>query len=102
MIRRSPRSTLLPYTTLFRSVVRRGSGGPPLGGPTRLLRPPPLHRAARGGGGLDGPRPGDGERPGDDRGAPVVRESTRLNFRHANLSFAPSCFIKKTIATCTS
>src|SRR5258708_19171008 len=32
MIRRPPRSTLFPYTTLFRSLAKPGSGEPPTGG----------------------------------------------------------------------
>src|SRR5260221_3713560 len=34
MIRRPPRSTLFPYTTLFRSTRRHDSSWPPPGGPT--------------------------------------------------------------------
>src|SRR2546428_8151556 len=44
MIRRPPRSTLFPYTTLFRSVGRRARSQPPSS--WRRSRPPP--RAARG------------------------------------------------------
>src|SRR2546430_12251477 len=42
MIRRPPRSTLFPYTTLFRSTVRKGSGKivqPTIGGLPRNDRP---------------------------------------------------------------
>src|SRR2546426_7662530 len=86
MIRRPPRSTLFPYTTLFRSgvreraaaraavlaVVRRTS----LGGHA-ALRPvePGHHRSARG---LD-------------------RKSTRLNSSHLVISYAVFCLKKKKI-----
>src|SRR3712207_8590629 len=36
MIRRPPRSTLFPYTTLFRSAVQRGQALPALGRPVRI------------------------------------------------------------------
>src|SRR3712207_8931632 len=65
MIRRPPRSTLFPYTTLFRS----GLGAVP---------------AADGG--LD--LPGDVGTEGD-------RKSTRLNSSHANISYAVFCLKKK-------
>src|SRR2546425_6855667 len=45
MIRRPPRSTLFPYTTLFRSLPVRGPGFGVLGGEGSLL-PLPLSRAA--------------------------------------------------------
>src|SRR2546422_8508739 len=74
MIRRPPRSTLFPYTTLFRSDGRgrhRDGGGP-----------------AEGAGGSDGrlPRPDDG---GGDR------KSTRLNSSHGYISYAVFCLKKK-------
>src|SRR3712207_8797488 len=86
MIRRPPRSTLFPYTTLFRSRRRhrlRRRGGPDLDarGGHELQRP---RRAARGG---DHPRPG-GVARGD-------RKSTRLNSSHANISYAVFCLKKK-------
>src|SRR3712207_8063923 len=95
MIRRPPRSTLFPYTTLFRST----SGGGPYGGhlpgvprPDRAVRAPvppqrsrTLARARRCPGEGD-PQPGEGV--GD-------RKSTRLNSSHANISYAVFC-LKKT------
>src|SRR3712207_9013650 len=83
MIRRPPRSTLFPYTTLFRSVLaptqcgnrvrgvgasgRRGVGASHM---TRLL---------------------------DARGQTTAdRKSTRLNSSHANISYAVFCLKKKT------
>src|SRR5256885_12986863 len=82
MIRRPPRSTLFPYTTLFRSRRR----------PCRPLRQLPRHllrrrRAGAGGGqGAQGPR-----RPqaGQDR------KSTRLNSSHLVISYAVFCLKKK-------
>src|SRR3712207_7923637 len=86
MIRRPPRSTLFPYTTLFRS-GRRPDGGLPAypegGGPeAHRLRRPVGRRAA----GVPPGRPG---RPGQDR------KSTRLNSSHANISYAVFCLKKK-------
>src|SRR3712207_8441587 len=77
MIRRPPRSTLFPYTTLFRSL---------LAGLLRL------------GGGVDAQHAARsatvllelGE-PGQDR------KSTRLNSSHANISYAVFCLKKKII-----
>src|SRR2546425_9600380 len=48
MIRRPPRSTLFPYTTLFRSrAARPPDGGDPRADPPSRLRPPALLRGAR-------------------------------------------------------
>src|SRR5690349_23500104 len=89
MIRRPPRSTLFPYTTLFRSGGRHGrdlqhrahlpAGPAPVregGGADRLLERPRLV----------------GERvplPGADR------KSTRLNSSHVEISYAVFCLKKK-------
>src|SRR3712207_8935903 len=80
MIRRPPRSTLFPYTTLFRSRVdqrdlRRPAGAPAAG---ELLGEREPHRAAR--------RLRRGE---------ADRKSTRLNSSHANISYAVFCLKKK-------
>src|SRR3712207_8210876 len=69
MIRRPPRSTLFPYTTLFRSPrsrrrPRRAGGGPP---PSGFALPAPSRD----------------------------RKSTRLNSRHANISYAVFCLKKE-------
>src|SRR5689334_24038247 len=87
MRRRPPRSTLFPYTTLFRSGV----------GPLEIARPPPV-------------RPGEGaarraeELRGGERwrnGSQVEREirpdrkSTRLNSSHSSISYAVFCLKKK-------
>src|SRR6476620_11893167 len=67
MIRRPPRSTLFPYTTLFRPHRRRRTTGAPWAG-GRGCR-----RAARD------------------------RKSTRLNSSHANISYAVFCLKKKKV-----
>src|SRR5688572_33110155 len=70
MIRRPPRSTLFPYTTLFRSRGVRG-------------------REARG---------AHVDRAGADRGVrqdPRDRKSTRLNSSHSQISYAVFCLKKK-------
>src|SRR3712207_7698023 len=76
MIRRPPRSTLFPYTTLFRSPEEAGDpwrGGVRAGGQEGLLDDPaqvvPRHH--------------------------VDRKSTRLNSSHANISYAVFCLKKK-------
>src|SRR3712207_8554664 len=91
MIRRPPRSTLFPYTTLFRSLVGRGREAAEPGGHARRLRggdhvgaPPRRHRGQRAG--------GAGGRRG---GAWQDRKSTRLNSSHANISYAVFCLKKK-------
>src|SRR3712207_7176983 len=83
MIRRPPRSTLFPYTTLFRSAwllreLRRRRGASP------------HHRQPVAG----------GRRPDRLAGARARawgpdRKSTRLNSSHANISYAVFCLKKK-------
>src|SRR5947209_16561467 len=75
MIRRPPRSTLFPYTTLFRSV-----------GETKYAR---ALRGLRVGVVIDPARPAD-------------RKSTRLNSSHANISYAVFCLKKKMALLCQS
>src|SRR3712207_9487803 len=101
MIRRPPRSTLFPYTTLFRS-IQDGAGEPTLHRTRYLLEVLRRHRPDRGpdAGGGKGPRRaaradrargGDRERdrPAAQRGAAHLdRKSTRLNSSHANISYA--------------
>src|SRR2546427_3354090 len=71
MIRRPPRSTLFPYTTLFRSgLVGLGAGHQLLG---HLLVGAVLEQAA----------------------AHVDRKSTRLNSSHSQISYAVFCLKKK-------
>src|SRR5258707_5169104 len=88
MIRRPPRSTLFPYTTLFRS--REGTLGQVAAHPDAAAE----HRAV-------GDPPQDEERGGTE---PTVtdaldRKSTRLNSSHANISYAVFCLKKKKKAT---
>src|SRR3712207_7655279 len=100
MIRRPPRSTLFPYTTLFRSGGGRAAGAVarPGDGPGRAARrrdgdQQRLDRAARG-----------GERPSlpPDRRRRGDRKSTRLNSSHANISYAVFCLKKKICLNTTS
>src|SRR5438105_6265757 len=86
MIRRPPRSTLFPYTTLFRSlgdvheeVVEYLDAG----GVGRRRRPRPSQRAA-----LLEQQLAAGKTPGD-------RKSTRLNSSHEWISYAVFCLKKK-------
>src|SRR3712207_8209023 len=90
MIRRPPRSTLFPYTTLFRS-QRRLSALP------RRRRALPVHDARQ-----TAHEQLALERRADrscdaDRGDVVDRKSTRLNSSHANISYAVFC-LKKNIS----
>src|SRR2546427_8057249 len=93
MIRRPPRSTLFPYTTLFRSYVGRGGGG------ARGRRGvPPRHdnggRGAcsdRGGVARDAGQSSQGGRGPGHRD----RKSTRLNSSHSQNSYAGFCLKKK-------
>src|SRR3712207_7197605 len=94
MIRRPPRSTLFPYTTLFRSrAARPAVRNVPVGGPDGHVGP--------------------ARRAGAARTLPVLRaalllelqaasaralrdrKSTRLNSSHANISYAVFCLKKK-------
>src|SRR3712207_7314422 len=83
MIRRPPRSTLFPYTTLFRS-----RGRPPARGEL----PHPICAEVR----QAGARPSR-LRGGGARGPRLARDrkSTRLNSSHANISYAVFCLKKK-------
>src|SRR5256884_7312107 len=89
MIRRPPRSTLFPYTTLFRSdahVAERGDAGERLGAPAARH---PRRRARERTAGLRRERAGP-EASGPDR------KSTRLNSSHGYISYAVFCLKKKT------
>src|SRR5688572_30866844 len=83
MIRRPPRSTLFPYTTLFRSRLAR----PGRRRPRRDVR---LGRPGSGGAG----RPRD-LAPRDGRPRAGDRKSTRLNSSHSQISYAVFCLKKK-------
>src|SRR2546430_9063482 len=79
MIRRPPRSTLFPYTTLFRSSrAGRVPGARPGGEPRRL--------------GV-APRAGPADEPAVRHRAD--RKSTRLNSSHSQISYAVFCLKKK-------
>src|SRR3712207_7357089 len=107
MIRRPPRSTLFPYTTLFRSdgeIDRRrrdlGDGRPRVTDDDLdavHARQPELRSEEVGERtvGID-----DGlRRAGARRGDPD-RKSTRLNFSHVNISYAVFCLIKIDTTLC--
>src|SRR3712207_8881467 len=84
MIRRPPRSTLFPYTTLFRSPDRQQEL---LRGPQHQQRPQevvPDHHSVE-----------DGHRSHSRFGDGQDRKSTRLNSSHANISYAVFCLKKK-------
>src|SRR3712207_7883880 len=89
MIRRPPRSTLFPYTTLFRSDQPAVEGLSRHGG-TQLY--------VTSGAGYWGPPMRVGARPEItviELKAPRDRKSTRLNSSHANISYAVFCLKKK-------
>src|SRR3712207_7452465 len=95
MIRRPPRSTLFPYTTLFRSpsspdrAPRRGTALPPLEERAGIVAELAGLRLAR----VERERAID-RRPGEREARPD-RKSTRLNSSHANISYAVFCLKKK-------
>src|SRR3712207_8632074 len=94
MIRRPPRSTLFPYTTLFRSWEVRPPAA--LLGPRRGPEPAdrrPRSRAPDGAGAAALARPGG--HLGLRRRRRVDRKSTRLNSSHANISYGVFCLKKK-------
>src|SRR3712207_7520999 len=79
MIRRPPRSTLFPYTTLFRSDLVVGScafKGPPTADGTVEIAYYTFG-------------------PYEGQGYAKDRKSTRLNSSHANISYAVFCLKKK-------
>src|SRR3712207_8187412 len=83
MIRRPPRSTLFPYTTLFRSHER--VAGAPVGlADEQQLR---VQEVAQDG--------AERDELGAVADAEVDRKSTRLNSSHANISYAVFCLKKK-------
>src|SRR2546426_2968921 len=81
MIRRPPRSTLFPYTTLFRSTSE-------MPGPTSLSRSGDINRLLYAGERRAGPT-GPGAQQKRDR------KSTRLNSSHLVISYAVFCLKKK-------
>src|SRR3712207_8987675 len=101
MIRRPPRSTLFPYTTLFRSQAGEGGdpddeaeeeltrepGAHPLGHAHQRPPPPAAHLR----------RIDEQEEVPQPLRVDEDRKSTRLNSSHANISYAVFCLKKKKI-----
>src|SRR5256885_7485141 len=91
MIRRPPRSTLFPYTTLFRSqpgvLADAGARDAGLGGPPAVAR----HAWAR----VHHLNPLRGLARSGPRRNPRDRKSTRLNSSHLVISYAVFCLKKK-------
>src|SRR2546429_6693779 len=90
MIRRPPRSTLFPYTTLFRSVsealieaVKSGKAGRLLAEVQRFQAAVPAYRWA------------PFQRNHDQTRTLTDRKSTRLNSSHGYISYAVFCLKKK-------
>src|SRR3712207_6936630 len=99
MIRRPPRSTLFPYTTLFRSRRRvRTRLGDRLGGEGERVPAAPARPARRRAAGAHLRRAG-GLRHRALEARCEDRKSTRLNSSHANISYAVFCLIKNHYAS---
>src|SRR2546430_7806269 len=91
MIRRPPRSTLFPYTTLFRSNVLKSTLQPAIGLPNTLGE-------SQGFWELLNPAYGMGRQTAAYRGHLITyqdRKSTRLNSSHSQISYAVFCLKKK-------
>src|SRR3712207_8511827 len=87
MIRRPPRSTLFPYTTLFRSLHHPDVGPAASKTPGQRGRD---HRFTH-----SGVRPGDEQTGGRGQAGGREWENTRLNSSPANIPYARLCFKKK-------
>src|SRR5689334_25144399 len=85
MIRRPPRSTLFPYTTLFRSVLDKGW----------IIRPSKCGVQSNGRRGRAWKTSGLFETGGRREGESRDRKSTRLNSSHSSISYAVFCLKKK-------
>src|SRR3712207_6967565 len=96
MIRRPPRSTLFPYTTLFRSGTGDGDGGHLVQWLLGAVGLDP-DRLQQGGAGAAGAQPSEFLFQQLHRAfhAALDRKSTRLNSSHANISYAVFCLKKK-------
>src|SRR2546421_7269174 len=99
MIRRPPRSTLFPYTTLFRSMPKKGTKwtgeqvgllrawidqGMPWDAGVTFAKPEPLNL-----------KPTAVVLPEGEEQSPLDRKSTRLNSSHDQISYAVFCLKKK-------
>src|SRR2546422_8130193 len=83
MIRRPPRSTLFPYTTLFRSNARESNGGQnALMWAVSERQSAVVEELLKGGADIHG-------------GSKTDRKSTRLNCSHGYISYAVFCLKKK-------
>src|SRR2546426_4776901 len=93
MIRRPPRSTLFPYTTLFRSLVKHGLAWRPLKSDQDVTRPNVAWRTGchdcflR----VRGPGLTESAQRGRDR------KSTRLNSSHLVITYAVFCLKNKNV-----
>src|SRR5690348_17680744 len=98
MIRQPPRSTLFPYTTLFRS-TETGGRQTEHGRDTLMVDPSPAQ--INPGVAADANHAANGQTPnGNDRYCPpphvaLDRKSTRLNSSHPSISYAVFCLKKK-------
>src|SRR3712207_8209085 len=102
MIRRPPRSTLVPYTTLFRSGVRAAAPGASITAVVNTGDDVTMHGLRicpdldtvmyTLGGGIDEER---GWGRAGESWTVKDRKSTRLNSSHANISYAVFCLKKK-------
>src|SRR3712207_8390492 len=90
MIRRPPRSTLFPYTTLFRSGCSNVCEGKIVCLPRRRRWMPRTRQLEEGEGDAE-----HGAEEAEDEEASTDRKSTRLNSSHANISYAVFCLKKK-------
>src|SRR3712207_8058990 len=93
MIRRPPRSTLFPYTTLFRSMGEQLRRLDALGLPYTITPGVPAFAAAAAALGRELTVPEVGQSVVLTRTSD--RKSTRLNSSHANISYAVFCLKKK-------
>src|SRR3712207_7417017 len=88
MIRRPPRSTLFPYTTLFRSDAGAARTPPPATADPVAALPKDATREQK-----------QAAQKQQREQVAADRKSTRLNSSHANISYAVFCLKKKTHAS---
>src|SRR2546427_7162939 len=84
MIRRPPRSTLFPYTTLFRSHPGAEERADLVAEKDHAVEGVEVREAEHA-----------ADDPGDERRDPQDRKSTRLNSSHSQISYAVFCLKKK-------